>query len=262
MRSDEGHGDVPVGPPWPVELLADLHAGVYDEEPGGVEAARRAGEDAEARAVLTALDRTRSDVAGLGATPEPVAMPADVAARLDAALAAEASPAPEPAPAPVVDLAAARRRRRNRIMGWGSGAVAVAAAVAAAVFVVVPGLRSTTPGQGVAAPPPSAGEQQAPLALGSGQLGRAALGRALGRSDLGPFTDTGKLRGCLAANGLDTPKPASSVVSSAQVTRRGEHGTLFVLTTGKKARFRLLIVGESCAAGHPATIDDTVVGPK
>jgi len=76
-------GPIPAGPPFDLDVLADLHAGVYPEDVAAVLRARAAA-DPDARAVL-ALDAT---VADLHALP-PVPIPASVAARLDAAVAAE-----------------------------------------------------------------------------------------------------------------------------------------------------------------------------
>src|SRR5207248_6897432 len=114
-----------IGPPWSVDVLAALHAGVLDDA-RAAELWPLVDADPEARAILDALDATQPDLASLAAVPAPP-MPAEFAARLDAALAAEAAAtfpeqrtaaAPRPAGpgnAPVVDLAAARRRRNKRI---------------------------------------------------------------------------------------------------------------------------------------------------
>src|SRR3954466_15655922 len=80
-----------IGPPWSVDVLADLHAGVLDD----TEAAELwplVNADPEARAILDALDATQADLASLADAPAPP-MPAEFAARLDAALAAEAAAA-------------------------------------------------------------------------------------------------------------------------------------------------------------------------
>lgn len=271
MTDSPRYPPAPAGPPWSVDTLAELHAGALDETTAG---RLRSGlaDDTEARAVLTALDATRADLGVLRDVP-PVPVPAAVAARIDALLATEARtrvatapdghgglhgpPAPATSTGTVVDLTAARRRR-NRVLGWGSGAVAVAAAVIAVVFAITPGLRST-PGHGVAAPAPGdAGTAPPALALTSGDLGRDVLGKAMSMHDAGPFADRHKLAGCLAANHIDA---ARQVVSIGQVTMDGRPATLMVLTTGQRARFRLLAVQPSCQAGNPATLANTVVGP-
>src|SRR3954462_251574 len=127
-----------VGPPWSVDVLADLHAGVLDDARAAQLGARAApgaaacwplvDADPEARAILDPLDATQADLASLADAPAPP-MPAEFAARLDAALAARAAgrcPEPREAPAPrqagsgdaqVVDRAAPRGRRNKRLGG-------------------------------------------------------------------------------------------------------------------------------------------------
>src|SRR5438093_652809 len=128
--TDEVRGGGPAGPPWSVDLVADLHAGALDSE-SSARLWPQVNADPEAHAIIEALDTVKVELGQLGsAQPEP--MPAHVAARLDAALATEARrfapPAPIPPPlTPVVDFAEARRRR-NRRMAWGVGVLAAAAA--------------------------------------------------------------------------------------------------------------------------------------
>src|SRR5438445_13335894 len=78
-----------IGPPWSVDVLADLHAGVLDDA-RATELWPIVNADPEARAILDALDATQADLAALADAPAPP-MPAEFAARLDAALAAEAA---------------------------------------------------------------------------------------------------------------------------------------------------------------------------
>ncbi|HWC80167.1 MAG TPA: hypothetical protein VG756_09415 [Pseudonocardiaceae bacterium] len=270
MTGMQRRGSTPAGPPWPTDLLADLHAGVLEE----AEAARlwplvRA--DPEAGAVLDALDATVADLAALPRQPL-APMPERFAARLDAAIAAESAArgsatatatAPTPPPdrpaavpagqplARVADLAAARRRRARRL-GWAGGVIAAAAAVAAVIVVVV-APKSGTGGQAVAVAPPPASTSS----LNSGQLNAAAALANLGRSDYGTLTDPDKLAACLSANGAD---PNQRPAGGAQITLDGKPGVLLVLTTGQTGRFRLLVVGPDCAAGNPSTLADTEVG--
>jgi hypothetical protein len=94
VRPARGRGD-PGGPPWPLELLADLHAGVLDDDVSA-ELLARVNADPRARATLAALDATRADLAAL----PPLVMPEAVAARIDAALCAvTAEPASTAEPA-------------------------------------------------------------------------------------------------------------------------------------------------------------------
>jgi hypothetical protein len=96
-----------------------------------------------------------------------------------------------------------------------------------------------------------------PEALTGGQLGSAALAAAIGRTDYGPLRDPAKRAACLTANHQD---PNQTPAGAMQVTLDGRPGTLMVLTTGRTAQYRLLVVGPGCAAGTPDPLADTVVG--
>lgn len=75
---------VPDGPPWPVDVIADLHAGRYPAEVAG-ELRRRITADPWAASVSSALDATVDDLSLL---PVP-RMPERFALRLDAAVTGE-----------------------------------------------------------------------------------------------------------------------------------------------------------------------------
>ncbi|MGW4482599.1 hypothetical protein ACWEOE_02045 [Amycolatopsis sp. NPDC004368] len=252
-----------VGPPWSVDVLADLHAGVLDEH----EAAQlwpRVQADPEARAIIDALEATTADLAALAAEPAPP-MPAEFAARIDQALAAEAASrqaasfpvsgsvagSPEPGAAPVVDLAAARRRRNKRL-GWSAGILTAAAAAIVALAITVPGTSSEPGTAGVAAPVgPSVG------ADGSGA--EALLGGAMGVRDFGPLQDEQHLDACVSAAGLD---PNVRPEGIRPVTVDGKPGVLVIYTTGQLAQFRLVAFGAGCGPGHADVLFDKVVGKK
>ncbi|MEV4051148.1 hypothetical protein AB0J55_08145 [Amycolatopsis sp. NPDC049688] len=255
-----------VGPPWSVDVLADLHAGVLDEA-RAAELWPLVDADPEAREILAALDATQADLASLAHAPAP-RMPAEFAARLDAALAAEAAahfperaqrdPAqPErtqpsaPQAAPVVDLAAARRKRNKRL-GWAAGVLTAAAAAVVAVTVAIPNTSQQTGTPNVAAPTgPSVGND------GSGA--QALIGKAVGVRDFGPLQTEDRLDACIAAAGLD-PKVRPEGIRPVNVG--GKAGVMIILTTGKLAQFRLVAFGADCGPGNPAVLFDKVVGEK
>lgn len=245
--TDESRGIEAIGPPWSVDLLADLHAGVLDER----EAAQlwpRVQADPEARAIVEALEATTADLASLATLPAPP-MPADVAARIDAALAKEAGGNQV---APVVDLAAARRKR-NRRVGWTSGVVAVAAAAVAAIAIAVPGSQDTT-GPPVAAPPPSSQSGGSELSLRSDQP-QAAVGQlSTGVKDYGPLGNAQRLSTCLQEAGF---APTASPIGVRPGTLDGQPAVLVLLTTGELAKFRLIALSPDCG---PKPLLDQVVG--
>lgn len=248
MTSNRGSG----GPPWSVDLLADLHAGALEPATASRVWAQ-VNQDPQAQAVLRALDATTTSLHELAAAPAPP-MPAEFAARLDAAIAGEARSRAGVAQgaAPIVNLAEARRKR-NRRFAIGGGLVAAAAAVAAIAVAVLPSNGGGT--GGVAEPSPSSGGG-APLAVRSNDMG-AALNGTQNHHDLGALHDDQTLKGCLAANGV--PDNVQTV-GVRPVTLDGHPAMLIVLTTGKSAQFRLLFVENSCSAGNPAKISDQTFG--
>ncbi|WP_435121282.1 anti-sigma factor family protein [Amycolatopsis thermoflava] len=253
--TDESRGIEAAGPPWSVDLLADLHAGVLDDD----EAARLwplVQADPEARAIIDALEATTADLADLSADVPP--MPAEFAARLDAAIAEEsrrAFPQQQPGVAPVVSLDAARRRRNKRI-GWISGVVAVAAAAVAAVAIAIPGGTSPSSSGNVAAPPPGQSAQQPPLNLRSDQAA-SAVGQMQGTFDYGPLGGADALQRCLTAAGFaDTAKP----IGVRQGSIDGQPAVLTLLTTGQLAKFRLVAFAPTCGSDNAGVLLDKVIG--
>ena len=70
MSGESRRAEAPQGPPWSLDLLADLHAGVLDG-PTADELRRQVEADPEAREIMAALDATMaaadpSDFEGLG----------------------------------------------------------------------------------------------------------------------------------------------------------------------------------------------------
>ena len=266
-----------VGPPWSVDVLADLHAGVLDDAQAA-ELWPLVNADPDAREILDALDATQADLAALADAPV-APMPAEFAARLDAALAAEAvsrqaasfresaqhesaqreeaqTPAPEqagPGDAQVVDLAAARRKRNQRI-GWGAGILTAAAAAVVAVAITVPG--SSTDGTGT---PNVAAPASGPSVGSDGSGAEALLGKTLGIRDFGPLQTEQRLDQCLGAYGLDTKIRPEGV---RPVNVDGKAGVLATFTTGKFAQYRLIAFGADCGPGKPAVLFDKIVGEK
>lgn len=247
--STRGTG-VPNGPPWSVDVLADLHAGALDAKQSAALWAR-VNNDPDAQAILAALDSVKLDLDALGDAPvEP--MPAHFAAQLDNAIAAEAArtmpSVARQGVAPLGDMAEARRRRNKR-MGWVGGLVTAAAAVVAVAFVALPGEQPT---DGTAQPADSNSEEApgdtGPLALEGDNLGPAISGLS-GKKDYGPLDDEQGLKDCLADKGVEDPQ----VIGVREVTLDGTPGVATLLTPGEDDhRFRLLIVTPDCS-GDPIT---------
>lgn len=232
------------GPPWSVDVLADLHAGALDARQSAALWAQ-VNRDPEAQAVLAALDGVRRDLDALGDAPvEP--MPAHFAAQLDAAIAAEAAktrPAASPGVAPVVDMSAARRQR-NRRMGWAAGVLTAAAAAVAVTFVALPGEETNgTPQAGDAAPATSTSQEQPGNEPPLDVEGEPSLNAFQGHTDYGPFGTEQKLKDCLADQGIENPQ----VIGAREATVDDDKGVAAVLAGGQDGHaFRLVVVDPAC----------------
>jgi hypothetical protein len=235
--------------------LADLQAGLLTAEEEHDLRVRIAA-DPQALALLGALENTRGELADL--TEEQEEVPDDVAARLDAALAAEpplsassveTSPSAPRAMAPaaeptvstdddmggqVVDLSNARRRRR-----WlGPTLVAAAAVVVAVVIGIV--LRPQAQGPIPADTP----------AIGAADL--TSLWPGIRGSDDPGFLASGfDLTTCLdTVSGLS----GAQVIGTKQVRFDGQPAVVVAVdepSSGTEQQVRLLAFSPQCRAGTP-----------
>jgi hypothetical protein len=250
MSGSERRQGTPIDPPWSVDLLADLHAGVLDEETANA-LRPRVEADPDARAVLEALDATMADLASL----PPIPMPADVAARIDAALAAEA----RGAQAPVVSLNAARQRKKR--LGWGAGVLVAAAAAVGVAVLVVPG--ANTGGQDAApAPTRSAGSgssNSAPLPYVKGENFGPVIGDVLKAQNYGPLENQDTLAGCLKGGNIPAAKPLG--VSPINLDDRS--AVMAILPGGRPGAFRIVVLDpETCGPDNPnGVLADTPLAP-
>ncbi|NGY61833.1 hypothetical protein G7043_23175 [Lentzea sp. NEAU-D13] len=239
---------VPMGPPWSVDLIADLHAGVLPPEVAA-QLRPRVEADPEAREVLQALDATLADLEAL----PPIPMPDHVAARIDAALAAEARPA-----APVVSLDEARKRR-NRRLGLGGGVLVAAAAAFGVVFAVSPGgQQANTPGD--AAPAPTTNSNvSAPLSLKRDELG-SAVGEVLKAQNYGPLETPDRLAGCLKGGGITS---SGNPLGISPINLEGKDAVMAILPAGL-GKYRLVVLDPTtCGPDQPAgVLADTTVGQR
>lgn len=267
-------------PPFPAELLADLHAGNIDPELSARlwPAVRR---DPEARRYLDSLDSLRESLSGLAESERVVRpMPGDIAARL-AALAESLGGETVPADAagsvestvPLSDIGALGPRSPGAASagrsggpdtapsspGAGSGAAEpisladrrrrrIAAGLAAAAAVLIcagaalfVGLRAETDTRPTAAPPTGVDHSGT-------ELDTAVALRALGRHDApGRLADPAALTACVRAAGVDRP-----VLGSTEMTFRDRDDAVLILVGGRNgAQVTALVVGPGCGPDDP-----------
>lgn len=269
-------------PPFPAELLADLHAGNIDPELSARlwPAVRQ---DPEARRYLDSLDSLSKSLSGLAESERVVhPMPGDIAARL-ATLAESLGGGTAPvdgaesveSTVPLGDIDAVEPRSPAAAIAGrsgepdtarsspeaGSGAAEpisladrrrrrIAAVLAAAAAVLIcagaalfVGLRTETDTRPTAAPPTGTDHTEP-----GAELDTAVALRALGRHDApGRLADPAALTACVRAAGVDRP-----VLGSTEMTFRDRADAVLILVGGRNgAQVTALVVGPGCGPDNP-----------
>jgi hypothetical protein len=204
-----------------------------ERDPDGGE---RVGVPADADAtVLDALRATRADLAGLAGPP----VPPDVAARWDAALAAESARA--------VTRDPSRPGRRAVRAGPARAVRWLAAAAALAAVAVAP---TALGGRSAPATPPAPAVRPVELVA----LGRAAVGTL----DVGDLADPDRRAACLAA--VAPAAAGEPLLGGRRVVLDGRPGVLLVLATGTRGGLRILTVDPACGPAGGTLIAQVAVG--
>ena len=236
-------------PPLTVELLADLQAGILDDESAArVRSQVRA--DPHAADVLNALNRVRRDVAAVGADPgAPPDPPPQVTGRVSAALRA-ADPASTDENGPV-DHSARPHLRPARTIAAAAGVCAALAAIGFGTVALlhVPEPAPDTPGDiahiTVSTPP-----MEIPLS-------RNEILGLLGRSpDYGTLTDPARRASCLTGLGY----PASTQVLGARpVEINARPGIVLVIPGDSPHILAVFAVSPNCSAADTGLLANTQV---
>ncbi|WP_454793226.1 hypothetical protein [Mycolicibacterium lutetiense] len=236
---------VPSDGPIPAELLADLQAGLLDDDTAArirrrVRTDPLAGPDA--RNALAALDRVRRDLAELGQdTSSAPPVPAEVSARLSEALRAEPDP-----------QAPSARRWKSIAAVAGAGAAVVAAVVGGIVLVRPTGhapSMMTSLGRITVSPP------RAAIGLSGPQI----QGLLSVPPDLGPLTDPQRRNACLSALGYPS---GVQVLGARPMDVAGRHGVLVLVpprAPGTPNSIDAVVLAADCDAAHAGSLADTVV---
>jgi hypothetical protein len=204
------------------DLLADLDAGLLDPALAA-EVRAAAAQDPDATALLAGLAATRTELGELADPP----VPAEYAARWDAALAAEAAAPPE--------LGSRRRRMR---------AALVAAAVLAAAAVA--GLQWTP-------------RDDAPMSLDGVDLVAAGL-TVRGDFDVGDLADPARRAGCLRTVAAPGIAPDAPLLGGRDVVLGGREGVLLLLATGERGRLHVIVVAPGCGPDGGTLLDARTIG--
>jgi hypothetical protein len=251
------HGSAGADPPLTAEVLADLQAGLLDDD-AAARVRRRVRADPEAQRILRALNQVRRDVAALGADPDAAPdAPQEVIARISAALRSADAP-PGGSRGSGSHLARPHIRPAKVFAGIaGVCAVVAAIAVGTAALINAPAPTPSTPATAehitVSTPPPVIPLSQAQiLALlddspdygpGAGPLSS-------------PLNDPPRRASCLTGLGF----PASTRVLGAKpVEINARPGVLLVLPGDTPNELAVFAVALNCSAADTGLLANTQI---
>jgi hypothetical protein len=229
-----GRGDRFDGPVT-VDLLADLQAGLLDDQ-GAARLRQRARTEPDIAGQLSALERVRRDVADLGSDAASAPdIPADITARIGAALRSARAPS-------------SRLRRAAAVTG-------VAAVVAAGAVGTTMLVRSRSGGIFGTSPAASSSEASRPrdgIPLADDEV-IALLSRP---PDLGALTDPLRRVSCLSGLGYPT---STSVLGARPLDVSGRPGVLVLLPGDAPRRINAVVVAPNCSAVDTGLLASRVV---
>jgi hypothetical protein len=238
-------------PPLTVELLADLQAGLLDDD-AAARVRKRVREDPQAEHTLRALNQVRRDIAAVGADPTSAPdVPPQVTARISAALrsAGEVQPHPGAAHSARPHI----RPVRVAVTVAGVGAVLAAIGVGTAALINAPEPTPSTPVTAehitVSTPPMTIPLSQAEIL---GLLNRSPDFGPPG----GPLSDPARRASCLGGLGY----PASTQVLGARpIEINTRPGVLLVLPGGAPDDLAVFAVALNCSAADTGLLANTQV---
>ncbi|AKC40975.1 Conserved alanine-rich protein of uncharacterised function [Mycolicibacterium phlei] len=271
--------------PLSLEVLADLHAGVYDAGDADV-LRQRAEQDPDACTTLAALDQVRADLVAWMESPAPD-VPASVVDGIVAALHAESAKSTLPAVAahavrpadPRLNLVTGpvpldHRRRpaaKRRWLAFSGAGLAAAACIAVAITVVTQNNQRTSETTATVAGPslsqyiaPKTAAPMAPELPPQGALGQTAfpisgneIAALVGRTPtFGALEDPALRASCLTGLGFS----ASTPVLGAQTLDVDGPAVLMVLPAERPGELLAVAVRPGCSQSDPQRVAQTRIG--
>jgi hypothetical protein len=239
--ADRGEADA--DPPLTVELLADLQAGVLDDD-SAARVRKRVRDDRDAQTVLRALNQVRCDVAAIGADPTSAPdVPPQVSARISAALRSADHPGAAHSARP--------RLRPARVVAAavGVGAALAAIGVGTAALINAPGPTPSTPATAehitVSTPPMVIPLSQSDI-----------VGLLHQRPDYGPLGDQARRASCLSGLGYAA---STQVLGARPVEINARPAVLLVLPGEAPDNLAVFAVAPNCSAADTGMLADTQV---
>ncbi|MGE2817536.1 hypothetical protein ACQI5H_20700 [Mycobacterium heidelbergense] len=236
------HGAGAADPPLTVERLADLQAGLLDDD-AAARVRRQIRANPEAENVLRALNQVRRDVADAGAVaPE---APPEVVARITAALTSA-----DPRGAPAAH-SARPRPRPGRVAAGVAGLCAVLAAIGIGTAALV---NAPTPIPSTAVTAEHITVSTPPMVVPLSQ--HEILGLLDRRPEYGPLSDPSRRASCLSGLGY----PASTQVLGARpIDINARPGVLLVLPGDTPNNLAVFAVALNCSAADTGLLANTQV---
>jgi hypothetical protein len=241
--------DAGADPPLTVEALADLQAGLLDDDTAA-RLRKKVRADPDARQMMDALNRVRSDIAALGtdASSAPDVAPG-VVDGIAAALRAER---PERSRLPAAHtIRPARLPRSTRVAVAVAGLAAAAAAVwlGTAALIRAP---APTPSRPTTAEHITVSRPPITIPLSDQQI----LALLDDQPDLGPFADPQRRTSCLAGLSYSTD---ARVLGARPIEIAGRPAILLVLPGDTPGTVTALAVAPTCSSVDTGLLADRIV---
>jgi hypothetical protein len=250
------HGSAGADPPLTVEVLADLQAGLLDDD-AAARVRRQIRADPEAGWLLRALNQVRRDVAGVGADPtagpDP---PPEVIARISAVL--RSADPPSGGSGGGAHLARPHIRAASVIAGV-AGILAVVAAIAVGTFALV---KAPAPTPSAPATAEHITVSAAPMVIPLSQAQMLALLDQ--KPDFGPpqgplsspLKDPSRLASCLSALGYSA---STQLLGARPININARPGVLLVLPGDTPNNLAVFAVALSCSAADTGLLAETQI---
>jgi hypothetical protein len=242
------HGAAGADPPLTVERLADLQAGLLDDE-AAARVRRQVRADPEAETILRALNQVRRDIAAIGADPMSAPdAPPEVIDRITAALT---SAGPSGAPGSRAAHTARPQLRPGRVVAGVAGVCAVLAAIGIGTAALI----------NAPAPMPSTAVTAEHITVSTPPmvvpLSQAEILGLLDRSpEYGPLNDASRRASCL--NGLGYPA-STQVLGARPIEINARPGVLLVLPGDTPNNLAVFAVALNCSAADTGLLANTQI---
>ena len=239
------HGESDTDPPLTVDLLADLQAGLLDDE-AAARVRGRVRADPEAEDILRALNRVRTDLGDLGAAGD------------------DSKPAPPPAGVPATSKSSSAAHsarppiRTGRLIAGiaGLGALVVAVGLGTSALLNAPSPTSSTPAtaEHITVPGPAAGATAA-IPLSQAQI-LELLNQSPDYGTHGALEDPSRRASCLRGLGYPT---STSVLGARPVEVNSRPAVLLVLPGDTPQDLAVFAVGLNCSAVDTGLLASTQI---